>query len=93
MHNTILDLQHILNIPTNPTLLHIPETKHIHIKSIWDLCIYLYGLANRNSSFQENVPNDVAEPAASRTCIFSSPFLRESGEDGVSLPDARNFVA
>ena len=34
------------------------------------------------SSFQENVPNDAAEPAASRICLFLSPFLRESGGRG-----------
>jgi hypothetical protein len=47
----------------------------------------------QNSSFQENVPNDAAEPAASRRCLFPSPFLRESGGDDSSLHDARNFDA
>ena len=35
MHNTILDLHHILSTPTKPTILHLTETKHSHIKSIW----------------------------------------------------------
>ena len=48
-------------------------------------------LAYYNSNFQENVPYDAAEPAASRTCLFPSPFLRESGRGGDSLPTAPNF--
>ncbi len=47
----------------------------------------------KDSSFQENVPYDVAEPAASKICLFPSPFLRKSGGDDNSLHDARNFVA
>jgi hypothetical protein len=35
MHNTILDLHHILNQQTKPTIIHLTETKHIHINSIW----------------------------------------------------------
>jgi hypothetical protein len=40
---------------------------------------------------QENALNVAADPAASRTCIFPSPFLRESGGGGDSLPTARDF--
>ena len=35
MHNTILDLQHIMNTQKKPTIIHLTETKHNHIKSIW----------------------------------------------------------
>ena len=35
MHNTILDLHHILNTQIKPTILHLTETIHNHIKSIW----------------------------------------------------------
>jgi hypothetical protein len=35
MHDTILDLQHIMNTPTTPSIIHLTETKHSHIKSIW----------------------------------------------------------
>ena len=54
---------------------------------------YLNLPIGKTSSFQENVPYDVVESAASRICLFPSPFLRESGGDDVSLHDARNFVA
>jgi hypothetical protein len=40
---------------------------------------------------QENALDVTADPAASRTCLFPSPFLRESGGDGDSLPTACNF--
>ena len=53
--------------------------------------LYIYRITS--VKFQENVPYDAAEPAASRTCLFPSPFLRESGGDEGSLHDARNFVA
>ena len=32
-------------------------------------------------SFQENVSNDAAGPAASIICLFPSPFIGESGGD------------
>ncbi len=35
MHNTILDLQIIMNTQKKPTIVHLTETKHSHIKSIW----------------------------------------------------------
>jgi len=35
MHNTILDLHRILNSKQKPTIIHLTETKHSHIKSIW----------------------------------------------------------
>jgi hypothetical protein len=35
MHNTTLDLQHITNTPKKPTIIHLMETKHSHIRSIW----------------------------------------------------------
>jgi hypothetical protein len=35
MHNTILDLQHLVNTQTKPTLIHLTETKHSQINSIW----------------------------------------------------------
>ena len=35
MHNTILDLQHIMNTQKKPSTIHLTETKHSHIKSIW----------------------------------------------------------
>jgi hypothetical protein len=35
MHNTILDLQNIMNTQKKSTLIHLTETKHNHIKSIW----------------------------------------------------------
>jgi hypothetical protein len=35
MHNTILDLHKIVNPKTNSTLIHLTETKHINIKSVW----------------------------------------------------------
>ena len=42
---------------------------------------------------QENALNVAADPAASITCLFPFPFLRESGGDDDSLPIARNFSA
>jgi len=47
------------------------------------------GLYEENSNFRENISNDAAEPAASRTCLFPSPFLRERGGDGDSLLTVR----
>ena len=41
--------------------------------------------------FQENVPNDVAGPVASKTRLSPSPFLRERGGGGDCLPSAPNF--
>jgi hypothetical protein len=36
IHNTILGLQNIINNNENkPTILHLTETKHVHIKSMW----------------------------------------------------------
>jgi hypothetical protein len=35
MHNTILDLHHIINSEIRPTQLYLTDTKHSHIKSIW----------------------------------------------------------
>jgi len=35
MHNTIIDLRHIMNTKQKPTIIHLTETKHIHIKPIW----------------------------------------------------------
>jgi hypothetical protein len=35
MHNTILDLQTIMNTQKKPTIIHLTETNHSHIKSIW----------------------------------------------------------
>ena len=35
MHNTILYMHHILNTQIKPTIIHLTETKHSHIKSIW----------------------------------------------------------
>ena len=35
MHNTILDLHHLLNTQTKATIIHLTEAKHIHIKSMW----------------------------------------------------------
>ncbi len=55
--------------------------------------VYYSAWSPEISSFQENVPNDAAEPAASRICLFPSPFLRERGGDDNYLHDARNFVA
>jgi hypothetical protein len=34
MHNTILDLQKIISTQKKPTIIHLTETKHSHIKSI-----------------------------------------------------------
>ena len=48
---------------------------------------------HNSRKIQENALIDVADPAASRTCLFPSPFPRESGGDGDSLPTARNFGA
>jgi len=44
MHNTILDIQHIMNTQQNPTIRHLTETKHNHIKSIWRAVSYDYKL-------------------------------------------------
>ena len=35
MHNTTLDLQHIMNTQTKPSIIHVMEAKHNHIKSLW----------------------------------------------------------
>jgi hypothetical protein len=35
MHNTILDLNRILNSITKPSILYLTETEYGHIKSIW----------------------------------------------------------
>jgi hypothetical protein len=35
MHNTILDLPKITSTHIKPTIIHLTETKHSHIKSIW----------------------------------------------------------
>ena len=35
MHNTILDLQHIMNTQKNTSIIHLTETRHSHIKSVW----------------------------------------------------------
>jgi hypothetical protein len=35
VHNTILDLQRIVNAPIKPTIIHLTETKHSQIKFIW----------------------------------------------------------
>jgi hypothetical protein len=34
IHNTIMDLHHILNSKQRPTIIHLTETKHSHVKSI-----------------------------------------------------------
>ncbi len=43
--------------------------------------------------FLENVPNDAAGRAASRTCLSLSPFFTESEKDGDGLHVARDFGA
>ena len=35
MHNTILDLQHVMNTHKIPTIIHLTETKLSHIQSTW----------------------------------------------------------
>jgi hypothetical protein len=35
MHNTILYLQPVTNTKKKPRIIHLTETKHSHIKSIW----------------------------------------------------------
>jgi len=54
MHNTILDLQHILNTPTKPTLPILTETKHSHIKSIRRETPKEYTLINPPSRLHRN---------------------------------------
>ncbi len=44
MHNTILDLRQILASKTKPTILHLNETRHSHIKSLWREALQDYKL-------------------------------------------------
>ena len=44
MHNTILDLNNIMNTKKKPTIIHLTETKHSHIKSIWRVALKDYKL-------------------------------------------------
>jgi len=46
MHNTIMDLHHILNSKLKPTIIHLTETKHSHIKSIWRESLKHYNLTH-----------------------------------------------
>ncbi len=50
MHNTILDLQLIMNTQKKPTIIHLMETKHIHIKSIWREVLKDYKLIHTYST-------------------------------------------
>ena len=44
MHNAILDLQNIMSTQKEPTIIHLTETKHSHIKSIWREALKEYNL-------------------------------------------------
>jgi hypothetical protein len=44
MHIAIIDLQNIMNTQKKPTILHLTETKHSHIKLIWREALKEYKL-------------------------------------------------
>jgi hypothetical protein len=46
---------------------------------------------SKSKVFRKTYHNDVAGPVASKTRLFPSPFLRESGGDGGRPPSAPNF--
>ncbi len=45
----------------------------------------------KNKVYRKTYQNDAAGPVASKTRLFPSPFLRESGVDGGCLPSTPNF--
>jgi len=54
MHNTILDLQHIMNTQKKPSIIHLTETKHSHIKSIWREELKYYKLVHTRPTLEPN---------------------------------------
>ena len=46
MHNTIQDLQHIMNTQKQPTIIHLTKTKHNHIILIWREALKDYKLVS-----------------------------------------------
>ncbi len=49
MHNTRMDLHHILNSQTKLTLLYLTESKHNQIKSIWREALKDCKLTHKNT--------------------------------------------
>jgi hypothetical protein len=62
MHNTILDLHHILNSKHKPTIINLTETIQSHIKSIWRDTLKDYKLTHTHT--QNSTPTHYEDQPA-----------------------------